>query len=269
MSDGVSPGTVSVHVSRRLTRPRRMLDDPLAGVNHLLRCLVDRFHDDVYDHGNQRQSEQQIDGRCEEELGMVGNDVTESDGTQGDEGEVESLQVGPVFPGAVQEGPEDDVQEGDYDGNYRRQVKRVIDLVRDKRSSWVPVLPKRLVPIVVPLEHRDRSVPESDGCSTADVVAHSLEEGSPETTDRDHPPDVLEGSGEVESADEGPEELDAVSQRLPELRQDDETQRNAESRIDHRNDHSQASLRVDVSITYATRGSSSGGISQFSWGRGI
>ena len=130
----LSDGGVLGHQRVRALAVRHVDDPPPDRVHPVLGArdrVIDRFHDDVDHHGNEREPEQQVDAGGEEELGMFGDDVAEADRAERDEGEVEGLEVGPALPARVQQRAEQDVDEGDAEGDDRRQVELVVDLVLD------------------------------------------------------------------------------------------------------------------------------------------
>ena len=57
---------------------------------------------------------------------MLGKDIAEADGADGDEDEVERLQIRPFLPLDEHRCPEHDVQGGDDHGDDRRQVELVV-----------------------------------------------------------------------------------------------------------------------------------------------
>ena len=96
-------------------------NEPLSGAGQLVSRLVysrvQILHDDVDHHGNQGEPEEHVDGRGDEELGVMGHDVSEPDGREGDEGEVEGVQEGPILEGRVDDDADEDVEAGDEDGD--------------------------------------------------------------------------------------------------------------------------------------------------------
>ena len=99
---------------------------------------VDRHHDDVDDHGDERQSKQQVDGGRHQVLGVLRNDVAKADGAERDEGEVERLEVAPVLPASVDERAEQSVQKSDGQSDDRRQIELVVDFVRHECLVELP-----------------------------------------------------------------------------------------------------------------------------------
>ena len=89
-------------------------------------CVHHHLHDDVDEHGDKRQSKQQVDERRHEALRVLGQDVAEADRADGDEDEVERLQIRPFLPLNEHRSPEHDVQGGDDHGDDRRQVELVV-----------------------------------------------------------------------------------------------------------------------------------------------
>ena len=85
----------------------------------LINGATHHLHDNINHHGNQGQPHQHIDGGRQEVLGMFWEHVSEANGRDGDEDKVKSLQVGPLLPLAVDGSTEQDVDDGDEDGDNR------------------------------------------------------------------------------------------------------------------------------------------------------
>jgi len=90
----------------------------------------------VDDHGEQRKTDEHVGRRRHEELGMIGHDVAEPNGAQRDDGEVERLEVRPLFPGHVDQGAEHRVRQTDDDSDRRRQVEFVVHLKPDAHYPY-------------------------------------------------------------------------------------------------------------------------------------
>ena len=188
---------------------------PCAGqlVSRLVYSFVQILHDDVDHHGNQGEPEEHVDGGGDEELGVMGHDVSEPDGREGDEGEIEGVQEGPILEGRVDDDAEEDVETGDEDGDDRRKFE--LGLVR------------------------------FDGNGALGEDHAGLLQG-------DHHPHHAAVARVVEPTDERPEMFEATGEELAELRQDDEAERNADHRVRHRHQLALVRRRDDVAVTCVT-----------------
>jgi hypothetical protein len=225
---------------------------------------IHRFHDDVYDHSDQRQTNEHVDARRQEELGMRRNDVAEADRRERNDQEVERLQVGPRFPYAIERHAEDYVEHCYRQCNDRRQVELVVDFERhhvrlvdrfqslqlglrlggSRRHARV-----RLVGIVCRRRRLPLAGRQPAERAPVDAISDALHEGHPEAAERNHVTDAPEAAGVVEEENERPEVLDGSRQQLADAGENDEAQGYANRRIDHRNDTARRSHRDDVAVS--------------------
>ena len=223
---------------------------------------VDRHHDDVDDHGDERQSKQQVDGGRHQVLGVLRNDVAKADGAERDEGEVERLEVAPVLPASVDERAEQSVQKSDGQSDDRRQIELVVDFVRHECLVELP----QTVQLGVDSRH-DSGLGDAVFCpaassanwpyrlpttageqATTKTVDQPLKQRQPDPTQRNHLAYPTEAAGVVEATKERPEELDGTRERLANTSQYDQAQRNADQRVDHCDDSASRRHRVDITI---------------------
>lgn len=218
---------------------------------------VHHLHENVDYHGNERQSDEQVERSQQEELWMLRNDVAESDRTERYEHEVEGVEVRPVgLPGRVQSAAEQHIDEGDQEGDDRRQIERVVDLVGHELLVGGLLVAERGFRVVGRLDRRgDVATPESarpaatPSTVLTDRVLESLEQSHSESAGRHHATDPPEAAGVVEAADERPQVLDGVRERLAEVHQDDQTERYADDTVQYRDDPSFDRQRVHIAVT--------------------
>ena len=258
--------------------PLRDVDDAPTDVDGAVLGLGDgavhRLHHHGDHHGDERQPEQQVDAGRHEVLGVLRHDVAEADRAERDEGEVERVEVRPVLPARVDERAEQRVEEGDRQRDDRRQVELVVDLVRHERLVEVAQAAqlgvdgrhddrrlgrRRRDPAVVRRRrraagaaHRAHGPPTTAGeQAPADAVDEPLAERQADATERHHP--ASEAARVVEAVDERPDELDGARQRLADAGQHDHAERDADQRVDHRDDAAGRRHRVYVAVAYNVR----------------
>ena len=87
-------------------------------------------------HGDEGEAEQEVDGRRHEALRVFREHVSEADGGDGDEEEVEGLDVAPVLPLHVEQHPEDDVDDEDDARDARRQAEVVVRFLAARQHAY-------------------------------------------------------------------------------------------------------------------------------------
>ena len=232
LSAVVSLGVIGQPLFGRLDDARR----------HLADGDVHRRHLDVDDHRQQRQPDDHVRRRRDEELGMVGHDVAEPDRAQRDDGEVERLEVGPLFPGRVQQRAEQRVREPDGDGDRRWKVELVVDLELDGRVLLLLVVPAGGVPATADGAAERARAP-------ADAAAQPLQQRHADAAGGDDAADVTAAARVVEPTHEHPDELDGARQQPADTGEHDEAERNADQRVDDRDKAASRRHRRHVTVT--------------------
>lgn len=226
--------------------------------HHVVRCLFNRhvhhFHAHVDHHGNECQSDEQVDGGCQEELWMLRDDIAEADGAERYEDEVERVEERPFrLPGGIQEAADEHVDEGDQQGDHWRQVERSVDLVWNElglfrvavfRTSHVF---RFLVDHVTPAPMR--LVAQSFG-RPSDGVSDALEHGHSQSAGGNHATDAPEAAGVVESTHKRPDVLGGLRERLAQVHEDDEAERDADQSVDDRNYTARGGQREDIAVSW-------------------
>ena len=183
---------------------------------------------------------------------MIGGDVTEADSGKGNESEIERIQVAPSLPPGVDESSQEDIEERDSKSDDWWKIEVVINLVRNNFFFiflFTHLRGELLRHLLLKVERRSLSdVPTLAAAVGLEIAVETLEDVHPHCTQWNHPSNSPAASGEVETPDETPEELDGLREVLSGFSEKDETEGNADATEDHRCHSSVLCCRCDIPV---------------------